>query len=392
MENNNLYVIYNIGEGKGGHSLSMGDTISSLPFVNFNIINISHFDCVSLKKLGGDNYHRVTPSINIYSLIVELHACVNANKPDLIHAFDDFSYTLCRLVNVIFFSGKLGVLLTKCGGPNPKYNYLYPNPKNIVLFSKENYDWFDNNRNSNLYLIPNRIKDIAMRKSTDIENIIDSQYLNIVCISRITPYYERKILSSIKFVSDLNNSGFKTSLTIIGSVVSNELYEKVFRIIDDLDYVELFIDEKHTYLASEFIHYFDATISTGRGVMESCYMDKITFVPVQNSEYPEILCDDNINDLFSLNFSERTITPTNSTQNIFNSGNISFNISKGVKDFTNKNFRLSSVQSKYKELYDKVYSDENRDFIDLYTIFSTIYFIYRQITRKISFGFKGKIK
>ncbi|WP_172564912.1 hypothetical protein [Vibrio navarrensis] len=383
------YVIFNLGVGKGGHSLSLSELIKARDSECSYVVNISNHDCEVLKEIAGVNYFNVKPSIFIFPTIIRLRNIFSSNRLDLIHAFDEFSYALSILSSSVFLN--IPLLMTKCGGPNPTSAFSFPKPKNLILYSKENLEWFNlNNTEVNCYLIPNRIGVLNTTISKEIEEIVVDYSFNIVCISRITTFYEKKLKGAVLLLNRLRSFGVEASLTFIGNVESRSLLE---RLSDDSGHIKFLCDDFHTIKSSQFIHYFDATISTGRGAMESILSKKHTFVPTVNDSLPVLVNIENVNNFSSSNFSERSVVPEplgNGDFQPYIFCRTSFD--EKLLAYANKNFSVYESLGIYEEIYEEVMSSNRKTNIYFSDVLCVFKFGYRILSQKLGFGIRGRFR
>src|SRR5699024_5051592 len=104
--------------------------------------------------------------LNFLQLRTVINAIRKSFNPDIFHCFDINSYNLIRL----FISTKYNLLIVnKCGGPN---SLNYPFIPNLILFSKENFDFFNIQKKyqeSTLNLIPNRVLPVQIEENNLIQ-------------------------------------------------------------------------------------------------------------------------------------------------------------------------------------------------------------------------------
>ena len=197
-------------------------------------------------------------------------------------------------------------MLNKCGGPNPAY---FPHTKNIILFSKENEEWFKSKikfKNSNICLSPNRVKRLEANSSFHpIKK--ESDEFTFVRICRIGNTYIKSIRDSINLISRLLERGVNNiKLYIIGVVEDVEVFNKfVDNDFVKMGYVVFLTESKFTNEASKMLYLADAVIGSGRGLMEATSLGKPILAIDKNGKIPVLLNKFYFNDAFETNFSER---------------------------------------------------------------------------------------
>jgi glycosyltransferase involved in cell wall biosynthesis len=384
---NAVFVIFNLRVGKGGHSFSLNATASTLSreLNNVKVIDISNNDSYVLSSKQSTTYVRLSfakPITLLKNIRKEIY-----NEFDVIHCFDDFSYTLVRMA---FFGKKLPIILTKCGGGNPKY--YYPHSDYLICYSKENYSFFESNVNYPVVdLLPNRLLTQKVSVQTNKLDYLNDFKVNILCISRINDYYEKKICQSINLLKLLVDNGVVASLTIMGTVEDINLYEQLKNLCLETNVVFI-TEDLFTKKASDYIHYFDCVIGTGRGFMEGAIASKLMFVPTSDTKYPALVQKHNIENYASLNFSQRGIGDTDSSNLVIQFiGLIEDDVKRNaydvfIKKYSKDHFLIEGVKGEYLELYKQVIVKPNR-FKFVNASFGLVYFFYRIVSLK--YGFKN---
>lgn len=384
------FMISNINtrsNGNGGHYYSLISTASALSeLIDISILNIGTNKSIALE----DSALRVTnivsnknTIISILSLIKRSRAFFKNEKFDVIHAFDDLAFFFGRINSSRY---KIPIVLTKCGGPNPKL--YYPNSKDLILFSQENLNYFKGNKrfkNSNIYLIPNRINNVYQDKSriSKLINKYDLESYDFVLlrIARIGNAYKKSIDQIIE-VKKKMSTDISSAVLIIGSIESREVYEE----INKYEVPDLFIetDEIFTKKASELISVADIVLGTGRSFMEASILSKLMLAPIKNSDYPVIVDVHNFNLLASFNFSPRTNLKSFSRNKeiikmnaILKNKDILHDFITEHDDLFKTKFQLSFVSEEYLSIYKnlKFYPIKIKIdvFLNLFVLIRTLY-------------------
>lgn len=379
------FVIFNLRIGKGGHSFSLNATASALSteLNSIKIIDIANKDSYVLSSTKNSHYVRL-PYNNIIVLLKNIKAEIH-NEIEVIHCFDDFSYILVRMA---FFGKKLPVILTKCGGGNPKHYYPYTDY--LVCYSRENYSNFHaSSHYQNVELLPNRlIAQEAPFQTAKLEYIKEFN-VNLLCISRISDYYKVKIVQSVRLLKLLVDNDIIASLTIIGTVEDSSLLIELNKLSEEYN-VKFLTDDVFTKKASAYIHYFDCVIGTGRGFMEGAIANKLMFVPTTNSNYPSLVDELNIDKFAAVNFSQRGTGENNKKKLILRFMELYKEEDKRVrydlfiKSYSNEHFLIDGIKGKYLSLYNNAIARPNR-FKFINSVGGLIYFLYRIFSFKYNF-------
>lgn len=291
--------------GIGGHYYSLIETANRLVEKHdVVIVNIGLKEAISLKEIDHRVIHIIEKRPKIYQIYRRLKTIIDNEKVDVIHSFDHISFLWGRLIGQ---KSKISYSLTKCGGVNPIY---YPFAEHMVLYSEENMNFFRNKwkyRNSNFYLIPNRIQkfkndDLRIKK---IEGKL-GDYKNtfkFLRITRIKEYYFESSLQLVKLVNKLTDDGLPCCLIFIGTIESQECFEKLK--MHSRDNCFFFTNPLFTDNSKELIAISDAVLGTGRSFMEASSKSKMMLAPISDGCYPLLINKENFFKAFAYNFSER---------------------------------------------------------------------------------------
>lgn len=353
-----LYVISVRSNGSvGGHAYSL-DHITS-QFVNskleFEIISIG-LNEVTLYENNphyfGNFYFN---GKNYYKFLINIKQYLKLNHFDIIHCFDKDCYNILKSIRCF---RKYKFVLNKCGGANLNF---YPIAERIIVFSKENLDWFKKQRKFNrtiLHLIPNRVNKNKLTLKTK-RKVPESNSFVFVRISRISEYYFKSLIGSIDLIRSLNEKGHDVKFYIIGSIQDEIVYNRLIKYCDGSENIKLLTNAEYTVNASKMLYLADAVIGTGRSVMEASYLNLPTLTTAENLNYPVLLTKDNFDDFFYNNFSGRTVYP-NAKSNIssieklildqkYYSDSTSF-----MRNVFEKYFNVELAKVKYLDIYDEV--------------------------------------
>ncbi|MFZ4797013.1 MAG: hypothetical protein ACOYMA_05930 [Bacteroidia bacterium] len=357
-----LFITYATAEGRGGHVHSMLQISNFISeFNDVRTMNLGNGDSCVLKNsknfIGSCN---IVDLKNILRLNQQFANKLNDFNPDVIHCFDEYSYFLATH-STLFFHKKF--VFTKCGGPSSKHKFWF-HSDTIVLFSKENYNWYQNKkqyRNSSILLIPNRVKSLSVSELNSYGLTKDSKAFNFLRIGRIGENYKNSILSLIKLVHKLKSDfveNKKINVYIIGYVESENIFQEITNYSEELNINTYFITDDRTIHASQLLGLADCVLGTGRGLMEAMSLSIPVITPVSNNTYPVLVTQKNFKSLLETNFSPRNyLSDINSNEELSIISKIikSENNYQTIKDETFKLFNeylsLDSSKNTYKTLY-----------------------------------------
>ncbi|MBM1106761.1 hypothetical protein JQC67_11475 [Aurantibacter crassamenti] len=359
-----LFVISVMGHGKGGHFHSL-DHISRIIGTNLeiSIITVGPGQSEVIENNPNFEEHIFFNGINLLKFNNDIKRVLTSFKPAILHFFDSTSYNIVRP----FVSNDIKLIVNKCGGPNP---IDFPRVDNLVLFSKENREWFVNKekfKDTNISLIPNRTTAIVTTKNSEYKKEPDS--FNLMRIARIGTAYIKSITDSILLLETLKElSGAQLKLYIIGTVQDYEVYNELMDQISNRSDIIIITDNKYTQQASKMLYLADAVIATGRGIMEASSLGLPILTPATNSKLPLLVNEVNFQTFFATNFSERNIASQddlekniNLVANLILDANYYNQVSILSKDFFDKYFNIDKALEKYKQAYlSAINSNKNR--------------------------------
>ncbi|QRX64188.1 glycosyltransferase [Dysgonomonadaceae bacterium zrk40] len=319
-----LYFISVHGHGRGGHFHSLNHI--SRKIGEQHDVKIISFGPGRSDIIESNPFfykHFFFNGVNLITLSKDINKARREFNPDIYHCFDVGGYNIVRL---IVSTRRNKIILNKCGGPNPNY---YPHIHNLILFSIENKNWFNNNsnyNNSNIHLIPNRVRSLKLDDNFwPIEKKINDFVFIRIC--RIGIGYKKSINDSINLIRVLNSIRINVKLFVIGVVEDKNIFLELQE--DELvkkGKVVFLVDAEFTNEASKMLYLADAVIGTGRGLMEAASLGKPILAIDKNGDIPVLLNEESFTDAFKTNFSER-----NTFENLNNDRNIR-NIEKLIYD------------------------------------------------------------
>ena len=386
------YLISNVNtknKGNGGHYYSLISTALAMQEVlDITILNIGTHESLALANSNLKICNVITNKrciVGIWDLIKKANGFFTKEKYDVIHAFDDSAYFFGRLSSRKL---KAPIVLTKCGGPNPKF--YYPYSKDLILYSEENFKYFRGYRKfkkSNIDLIPNRIYDVK-QDNERIKLLIEKYNLKaydfiLLRIARIGNAYQSSINQLIEVKRHLDKS-VSSAVLIIGSVENNEILNTITKQnIQDL-FIET--DPFFTKKASELIQLADIVLGTGRSFMEASVLGKLMLAPTSNSDFPLIVDNDNFQLFSAFNFSPRTKVNSFTKEEEINKLNsllidkekFKLFVEDGEQLFKSK-FQLKFVLGKYSSIYKNLTFKADYNIIDLFLNFI---FLLRLMAKK----------
>lgn len=343
-----VYFITASKEGKGGHYHSLNETAKIFnKHEDIEIISIGINRSPVLNHFG-EKYTHLNFK-NVFSTSLKVLEVVRKKKPDVLHAFDINSFYYARIISIIT---NTPVLITLCGGKNPKF---FPFSHEIVFYSLENLKFIEKKnkfKNSNLSLIPNRAS-ATQQNDNYIESIkknLRTDFPIVLRIARFSSLHEDSILQSIKLVEFLRNEGVEVQLLVVGYVKDKKIFEDLSQY--QSEYITFITDEEYTVKASQLIDIADFVVGTGRGFMEAALLGKTMLAPTSNIKYPIIVNKENVSLVSSTNFSNRYFEKRSEKLimdeilKIFSSKN-----KENLIDFAKENFSSEKIYDKYLPIY-----------------------------------------
>lgn len=355
-----LFFITSYSRGKGGHFNSL-DHISRELSKDFNI-KIILLGKGRSPVIEDNPFYNGKINFNGISLIKfnsEIKNILKIYKPDIIHCFDPDSLLILQSMPATI---KYKFVLNRCGGQNPgRRNWIVCD--NLVLFSKENYDWFKNNikyKNSNVHLIPNRVKSIEVDYQLKEENStnLDNAF-NFVRIARIgSKNHLESLWKSIYLIETLNKK-YSVKLYIIGAIEVELEYLELNNYTEKNNLPIEFITDERTNKASNLLYLADCVIGVGRSLMEAMSIGIPVLVPVKNSNIPILLKEENFENYLSTNFSQRSIATSEDVNNniqdiikLITSDEYYKKNKKLTLELFQKNLSIDNISKLYKNVYD----------------------------------------
>ncbi|WP_418637611.1 glycosyltransferase [Winogradskyella sp.] len=299
-----LFVISVRGHGRGGHFHSLNHIAAALgenTEVGICSFGVNKSEVISNNSLF--KKHFLFNGKNIFSLKREINKYIKEFKPDIIHCFDINAYNLLTLL----VDSKNNIVLNHCGGPNP---VEFPFVENLILFSKENQTWFENQnkfQKSSIYLIPNRVnkKELVLDKA--LRPLTKKDVFCFVRISRIGKVYKKSIEDSIRLIEQTKKKGADVHLYIIGTIEDEMVFSNFKLQCENLP-VTFLTDNVYTKKASNMLYLADAVIATGRGVMEATGLGIPILTPAKNATLPILVSKNNFESFLATNFSQRNVS------------------------------------------------------------------------------------
>jgi glycosyltransferase involved in cell wall biosynthesis len=281
---------------------------------------------------------------------------LNTSTPDIIHFFDSESLNLALIANSLT---DYPVVLTKCGGPNP-IRRKWQQVDHLILFSKENFDWFSRNPlydKERLHLIPNRVSPIRIsQRYPDYKK--DERKINFVRITRLGGAYEKTLLDTFTLIEKLQKN-HPVHLYVIGRIQNPHRFEELRLVAKNKKISVTFITDERTSKASTFLYLADFVVGTGRSLMEAMSLGIPCLTPESNSTEPVLITRANFMDLFRTNFSERNKLPASSIQasqktlkDALEDSSVYTSLSREMNSLFSEYFSIDKVHEAYGKIYE----------------------------------------
>lgn len=364
-----MYLITTLGHGRGGHFYDLSVISSAVQTkADVFIVNIGLSESPIINDTNLKVYNIYFNGINVIGVLRKLLKIVKLEAASVIHAFDLHSFSLGRIISHLRC---IPVVLSKCGGPNPKDYYPYSDY--LIVMSQENFSFFDSrNKQGNVIVkcFPNRsssIKDDKIAISY-IREIANGDPV-LIRISRITDHYKSTLIQSVNLANELYSQSIACKLFIIGVVQSKSLFKELKNRSAHNPNVIFLTDNNFTINASKVLSAADFVIGTGRGIMEAASKGKVLLTPVVNSKYPSLISSSNFYDFYKTNFSPRnSSTEYNEKENF-----------DAIKELILSEDKRKEYVNFSKDIYIKEF--------DIFTIIDDYFDLYKNARYERSFKF-----
>lgn len=310
---NILFLISNDGgNGIGGHYTSLNQISSEIAKENHvKILTLGNTTSpiISSNPFFEGHIKLGKGLKNLFKLNSELKNITTTFRPDVVHCFDTNSLNRVLPLPALY---NCPVVLNKCGGRNPlKGNYQHADV--IVVFSKENQEWFLNNKrynNNDIFLIPNRVRKLELVDENLRKEKKDSNKITFVRITRLGGAYEKTLNDTYNLIDELRKK-YPVELIVIGRIQNQVRFEALEQQAKERNLPVRFITDERAEKGSDFLYLADFVIGTGRSFMEATSLGLPSLTPVENADYPILVDSNNFNNFFSNNFSERNVADVN---------------------------------------------------------------------------------
>lgn len=284
--------------------------------------------------------------------------------PDIIHCFDTNSLNRILLTKS---SWKIPIVLNKCGGKNPLRNN-HQHAHAIVVFSKENQDWFHSSKNYNneaIFLIPNRVRELKLLPPSHQIEKSSADKLTFVRVSRLGGAYEFTLSQTYNLL-DILSKKIKVELFVVGRVQDANRFKILKEIGEDKPYKVNFITDERAFRGSDFLYLADYVVGTGRSFMEATSLGIPSLTPAQNTDIPILVNKKNVENFLATNFSERNVASNEAqikTIDSIEQANLEKDnlkqFQKETKEIFEEYFGTDKILKKYDQVYTYIKSSKN---------------------------------
>lgn len=354
-----LFTLFSSGKASGGHYHSL-DQISR-EIGNKIVVNIVTIGDAESPVLSKNPYFKSHINLqkgfnSIRNLSKGYRSVLKDIQPDVIHFFDTESMNWLLALPLTW---RYPIVLNKCGGPNPR-RLDWQHSDELILFSKENHEWFEENvnyDNASLHLVPNRVNRLRLLSIEHRVEQKDSKKINFVRVSRLGGAYEKTLWDSLEMIEFLRKD-FDVHLYVVGRIQDKDRFSSFEDSIRERDLPVTIISDSRASSGSDFLYLADFVIGTGRSFMEALSLGIPCLTPASNSNWPVLVNEKNFQVFFKTNFSERNIADKISLdENLFRIRRLIESQDDYVLaqseafNLFNNNFSLEGVASKYRDIY-----------------------------------------
>ena len=348
------------GKATGGHYYSLHQvSLEMAKSCDVQIVMLGH----TLSPVLKDNPHLIEHIISGHSLIDIIHlnkrfkAIFKKFQPDIIHCFDTNSLNRCLLCPA---TGRIPLILNKCGGPNPLRNN-YQHADVTVVFSKENEQWYLNNKhydNNSIFLIPNRVRALDLLPEKLREEKANPDKITFVRISRLGGAYEMTLLQTFNLIEKLNEN-IPIELFVIGTITDQIKFNNLVKEGERKKITVHYITDRRAARGSSFLYLADFVVGTGRSFMEATSLGIPTLTPAKNTNIPVLVSSTNVEHFLSTNFSERNLAKDGDEVNtletvkkLISDDLVYQKFQKETKLFFKELFGTGKINQKYSSVYE----------------------------------------
>jgi hypothetical protein len=355
-----LFLISSNGKGAGGHYNSLVQISSEIAKRHsVKLILLGKGDSPIIKSSPNFEQH-IKYGKSIRDLILlnrELKSIFERFNPDVIHCFDTDS--LNKILILRFFKLSIPIVWNKCGGKNPLHtNHQHADA--IVVFSKENQDWYIQNKNYNdkeIFLISNRVKSLERLPFEKQKEKASEDKLTFLRISRLGGAYDFTLNQTFNLLDKLSET-LPIEFYLVGTIQDQDIFQKIVDTAMTKSYVVNIITDERAYRGSDFLYLADFVIGTGRSFMEATSLGIPTLTPAKNSNIPILVDKSNVEVFLSTNFSERNVAQQDSEfqtlqniDNAYNNKSYKAALTKDSIDLFDEYFGTSVILAKYEKVY-----------------------------------------
>ncbi|WP_143473706.1 glycosyltransferase family protein [Flavilitoribacter nigricans] len=385
---NIIFLIYSQGKASGGHYHSCNQISKEIRKQNkVSIISLGpNASPVFDGNLAFKEHLFYTKVIDLFKVNYELNEYIKLFKPDIINCFDTESLNIALVLPALF---KHKIILTKCGGPNPKRN-RWQFADGLLLFSYENFEWFRNNlvyKNIPLSLVSNRVSRLEILNSSQSEERKITDRFNFIRISRLGGAYEKTLEDSFRLIEKLMVK-HNVFLYVIGRIQNENRFENLKKIAERKRLPVKFITDERASTASQFLYLGDCVIGTGRSFMEATSLGIPSLTPAENNDIPILVSKNNFNNFFRTNFSERNLADADSLknnlkniENLISDSSYYNKISNDTINLFHLHFDAGIVSEKYISFYLKCI--ESNKFKKIQLIWLNLPYIIRDLFKNL---------
>jgi len=296
--------------GAGGHYYSLQTIAEAFkeytPSADVSILSFGDFFPLALESSPIPVEHIDVRLGGIPSLFDALQRIASSGVTHL-HAFDRKAFFFARVIGILSASK---IYLTKPGGPNPKF--YFPVCEDLFLFSRENLEYFTGHGRFNRcrkHLLPNRVKPPKLNdpRVGELSSRLKARNFIILRIARIGEYYLESIRQTVNLAQALREMGQPATALLIGYIQSENTLSQIKEMLHQDDVV--ITDKYFAQQASGLIPVANAVVGTGRSLMEAALCDRLVLCPIVGSGLPLLVRRQNVQELMSTNFSERSVMP-----------------------------------------------------------------------------------
>lgn len=289
---------------------------------------------------------------------------IDESDISVIHSFDAHAHRVAKAASAVT---EVAHVITKPGGGPSRFSY--PWAHDIILFTREDCDWFRAHpyfKDTRIHFLPNRValSECDSIRTEELKAYIQKDYFVFMVIATVDHRKIEQLEQSIRLVNQLAESGEQVQLILIG-FPKDEVLVRCLSQLAGPNCV-LLHEEPFVRKASVYLPLADVVIAMGRGVMEAAAIGKPVMTSGDGAEYPYFLDKNTFEPAFSANFTKRARIECSSAQTLLEAKKMLHESdtyerhSSFMSNMYEKYFNIETVLEQYDSIYELAEPSQRR--------------------------------